>query len=57
MLSASRKMINKNHFLILRDDKNNLNYPISALTEKIKRIILNCYGKNVKLVVTGDGAT
>ncbi|CRH45402.1 Uncharacterised protein [Chlamydia trachomatis] len=57
MLSASRKMINKNHFLILRDDKNNLNYPISALTEKIKRIILNYYGKNVKLVVTGDGAT
>ncbi|VEU81630.1 UPF0236 family protein [Mycoplasmopsis arginini] len=57
MLSCSRKMINKNHFLILRDDNNNLNYPISALTEKIKRIILNCYGENVKLVVTGDGAS
>ncbi|ENY69148.1 Hypothetical protein MAU_1900 [Metamycoplasma auris 15026] len=57
MLTPSRKMINKNHFIILRDDLDNINYPISALVEKIKSIVSYCYGDNIKLVVTGDGAT
>ncbi|WP_420811657.1 Mbov_0401 family ICE element transposase-like protein [Metamycoplasma alkalescens] len=57
MLNQYKKLINKNHFLILDDTSNKITYPVSVLSEKIKKIISYCYGENIKLVVTGDGAS
>ncbi|ENY53691.1 Hypothetical protein MALK_6390 [Metamycoplasma alkalescens 14918] len=57
MLDKNKKLINKNHFLIIDDPSNKINYPISVLSEKIKKIVSHCYGDKIQLVVTGDGAT